>query len=983
MSNDEFILVEKPAIEQLKQLNWQYIDGTKLSPDLTEERKSFKHVILKSNLIKAIKRINPWINEDNIKKVVRELSQINEMNLIEANRKLYEKLTKYFSVEQDLGEGKKNYTVKSIDFDNFEKNEFIFSNQFKVSGINQNIVPDIILFVNGLPLAVIECKSPFITNPMEAGIKQLLRYCNNRKPEENEGAEKLFYYNQILVSTYNKQARLGTISSRYEHYLEWKDVYPKNIEDYKNKSSQEILIEGVFNHKNFLDIVRNFTIFEVVEGKTIKKITRYQQYRAVHKTIEKITKGKNKKEKGGVIWHTQGSGKSLTMVFLAQVIRRNEELKKYKLLYITDRTQLDSQLTNTFQNTQDETVLQAESVQDLRELISKDSSDLITSTIQKFQEIKGENLEVLNDSERIVVLIDEAHRTQYGTFGMVLNSVLPNAAKIAFTGTPLLKSELTTSEFGDYIDKYTIEQSVEDGATLQILYEGREVKTRVEGESLDNLFEEYFSDKSEEEKNEIKRKYGIEKAVLEAPKRIRWVCLDIIKHYREKIQPNGFKAMIVTSSRHAAVLYKNMLDELNAPSSNVVISGDHNDPENIRNYTDSNEHKKIIKDFKEQKLSESKCHFIIVKDMLLTGFDAPICQVMYLDRKIMDHSLLQAIARVNRPKEGKQRGFVVDYYGLASYLTSALDQFTQNDVQGVLKELKDEIPKLDRAYNKVLEYFKDRDLEDLEECILVLEKEDVRQQFELSFRKFAKLMDIVLPDPYAKRYLRDLKLLGKIVHGARNTYRDEQLNIIDAGEKVKKLIEENILASGVDPKIPPINLLDPKFKEEVAKTENPKMRAVEIKNAIRHHITVSLNDDPAYYRKLSERLEEIIQKYYDNWEEQAQQLLLFKEECMNEPTPPDGLTNAELPFYNLYTEVLEKHFNEDEVPYEDAKKIASELVAYLNEVSQIVDFFNKPDEIRRLKRKINDLILQTDHSEQDLINNITESFMDLAKHKYA
>ncbi len=983
MDNDELNLVEIPAIEKLKQIGWKYLPSEKFLPQANSERKSFKHVILKSILRESIKKINPWIGSDNINKIINDFTNISKDQLIDNNKYIHEKIIKYLSVEEDLGNGKKNYTAKIIDFENLNNNSFIFTNQFKVAGINQNIIPDIVLFVNGIPLAVIECKSPFITNPMEAGINQLLRYCNNRKPEENEGAQKLFYYNQILVSTYEKQARIGTISSRYEHYLEWKDVYPKNVEDYKNSSSQEILIEGVFNHKNFLDIIQNFIIFEVIEGKTIKKITRYQQYRAVHKTVEKITNGKNKKEKGGIIWHTQGSGKSLTMVFLAQVIRRNDELKKYKLLYITDRTQLDSQLTTTFQNTQDETVYQADSVQELRELISNDSSDLITSTIQKFQEIRGENLEVLNESDRIVVLIDEAHRTQYGTFGMVLNTVLPNAAKIAFTGTPLLKSELTTGEFGDYIDKYTIEQSVEDGATLQILYEGREVKTRVEGESLDNLFEEYFSDKTEEEKNEIKRKYGIEKAVLEAPKRIRWVCLDIIKHYREKIQPNGFKAMIVTSSRHAAVMYKNMLDELNAPSSNVVISGDHNDPEDIRRYTDSNEHKKIIKDFREKKLSESKCHFIIVKDMLLTGFDAPICQVMYLDRKIMDHSLLQAIARVNRPKEGKQRGFVVDYYGLASYLTSALDQFTQNDVQGALKELKDEIPKLDRAYNKVLEYFKDRDLEDLEECILVLEKDDIRQQFELSFRKFAKLMDIVLPDPYANRYLRDLKLLGKIVHGARNTYRDEQLNIIDAGEKVKKLIEENIIASGVDPKIPPINLLDPKFKEEVAKTENPKMRAVEIKNAIRHHITVSLNDDPAYYRKLSERLEEIIQKYYDNWEEQARQLLLFKEECMNEPTPPEGLTNAELPFYNLYTEVLEKHFDEDQVPYEDAKKIASELVAYLNEVSQIVDFFNKPDEIRRLKRKINDLILQTDHSDQDLIKSITESFMDLARHKYA
>ena len=587
MSNDEFIKVELPAIEQLKKLNWQYIEGSKLSPDESDERKSFKHVVLKNKLSKSIKKINPWISDENIKTVIQEFTQITNLNLMEANQKIYEKLTKYISVEQNLGEERKSHTVKIIDFENLENNEFLITNQFKVAGINQNIIPDIILFVNGLPLAVIECKSPFITNPMEAGINQLLRYCNKRKPEENEGAEKLFYYNQILVSTYNNQARLGTISSRYEHYLEWKDVYPKNIENFKNNSSQEILIEGVFNHKNFLDIIRNFTIFEVVEGKTIKKIPRYQQYRAVHKTVEKISKGKNKKEKGGVIWHTQGSGKSLTMVFLAQVFRRNEELKKYKLLYITDRTQLDSQLTTTFQNTQDETVLQADSAKDLRELISKDSSDLITSTIQKFQEIRGENLKVLNESENIVVLIDEAHRTQYGTFGMVLNTVLPNAAKIAFTGTPLLKSELTTGEFGDYIDKYTIEQSVEDGATLQILYEGREVKTKVEGESLDNLFEEYFSDKTKEEKNEIKRKYGIEKAVLEAPKRIRWVCLDIIKHYREKIQPNGFKAMIVTSSRHAAVMYKNMLDELNAPSSNVIISGDHNDPEELRKYTDS------------------------------------------------------------------------------------------------------------------------------------------------------------------------------------------------------------------------------------------------------------------------------------------------------------------------------------------------------------------------------------------------------------
>lgn len=983
MSNHELEKVELPAIAQLQSLGWTYIEGKKLSPDESDERQSYKDTVLKKRLSVSLKKINPWISEDNLRHVMRELTQFSNDALIESNEKCFNSLKQYMSIEQDVGEGRRSHTVKIIDFDNIENNEFLVTNQFKVSGINENIIPDIILFVNGLPLAVIECKSPYITNPMEAGIKQLLRYCNNRNPEENEGAERLFHYNQVLVSTHFKEARLATISANYEHYLEWKDVYPNNIENFSDKSSQEVMIEGIFNQTNFLDIVRNFIVFELDEGKTIKKVTRYQQYRAVHKTLERIKNGETKKDQGGVIWHTQGSGKSLTMVFLAQKIRRDEELKKYKLIYLTDRTQLDSQLTTTLTGAQDETVLSADSSRELKELIKKDSSDLITSTIQKFLEFKNDELVAMNDSAKILILIDEAHRTQYGVFGLILNTVLPNAPKVAFTGTPLLTSQKTTGEFGEYIDKYTIEQSVADGATLQILYEGREVKTKVEGESLDKLFDEYFKDKTDEEKSKIKQKYGVERAVLEAPKRIQWVCIDIVNHYREKIQPNGFKAMIVTSSRNAAVQFKKKIDELGGPKCAVVISGDHNDTQEMKEFSNSDDHKKIIEDFKKKTLTKSNNQIIIVKDMLLTGFDAPLCQAMYLDRKIMDHNLLQAIARVNRPKLGKHRGYIVDYYGLANYLSTALEQFTTGEVEGALKELKEEIPKLDRAHTTVMKFFENVDIKDLEQCILGLENEAVRQNFEIAFRKFSQYMDIVLPDPYANKYLHDLNYLGKITHGARNTYRDEQLNLIGAGEKVKKLIEENISASGVDPKIPPINLLDPKFKEEVAKTENPKMRAVEIKNAIRHHITVSLNDDPAHYRKLSERLEEIIQKYYDNWKEQAKQLLLLKEECMNEPTPPEGLTNAELPFYNIYIEVLEKHFEEDEVPYEDAKKIASELVAYLNEVSQIVDFFDKPDEIRRLKRKINDLILQTDHSDQDLINNITESFMDLARHKYA
>jgi type I restriction enzyme R subunit len=311
-----------------------------------------------------------------------------------------------------------------------------------------------------------------------------------------------------------------------EHYLEWKDPYPKKAADLgDNQHSQGILISGIFTPKNFLDLIQNFTLYETVDGRTIKKIARYQQFRAVHKTIERLKTGATQKEKGGVIWHTQGSGKSLTMVLLAVKLRRDPDLRDYKLVFATDRTQLDDQLSSTFTGTQNETVYRARSAASLRELLSKDSSDLVTTTIQKFID----NDVQLNDSDRIIVLADEAHRSQYGTLGVAINIALPNASKIAFTGTPLIKSHKTNDEFGTYIDTYTIEQAVADGATVQLLYEGRQPKTKVTGDSLDQLFDEYFSDRSDEDKAAIKKKYGNEQAVLEAPQRIRWVCIDLLK----------------------------------------------------------------------------------------------------------------------------------------------------------------------------------------------------------------------------------------------------------------------------------------------------------------------------------------------------------------------------------------------------------------------------------------------------------------------
>ena len=736
--------------------------------------------------------------------------------------------------------------------------------------------------------------------------------------------------------------------------------------------------------------MQNFTVFEPVDGRILKKMPRYQQFRAVHKTIERIKTGKDRKEKSGVIWHTQGSGKSLTMVFLTLKIRRDPELRDCKLVFLTDRIQLDNQLTTTFRNAQGETVRHADSVKNLKELLSTDSSDIVTAMVQKFQESVDEfEFPVLNESEKIIVLADEAHRTQYGMLGAAINTAIPNAPRIAFTGTPLIRSQKTTNTFGSYIDTYTIEEAVKDGATVQILYEGREPAVKVTGDSLDSLFDEYFEDRTSEEKEAIKKKFGTDKAVLEAPQRIRRVCMDIVKHYREHIQPNGFKAMIVTSSRNAAIIYKEQLDKLEAPQSAVVISGDHNDGKRFWEYTDGSKHKKQIEDFKKPLGSgegESDLSILIVKDMLLTGFDAPVAQVMYLDRKLTDHTLLQAIARVNRTNRNKFRGYIVDYYGLSDYLTEALGMFSTDDVSGALIELKEEIPRLKNAHTRVLKHFDDLDLNDLDECIISLGDEVKRQTFQTDFQTFSKQMDIILPDPAATPFLKDLKRLGKISVGARNLYRDDQLDISPAGEKVRKLIEEHVYSTGIDPKIPPVDLLAVDYKEKLNQHKSSRSKASEIEHAIKHHIKINLEDDPEYYRKLSERLEDIIRNYEEKWDELVQLLLDFRgniEDDHKKEAEDLGLSSAELSFYNiLMVELTERNDDVamDARTQEKVKKVVRFLVAMLNEATQIVDFFDKWDAQKKVRRDIKRVVIE--NFDEHLVKLVTERFMELAKVKF-
>jgi type I restriction enzyme R subunit len=457
---DEEHYVENPFLAQLQRLGWKIYRQNKDNPEDVKEiiefndlmepiyrssvkfRESFREVMLEKELRESIKRINPWIEDDQITEVIRRITTPQTNSLLEINREIHYLLTENTSVQENRKTGEKSPTVKFIDFRNPENNTFIAISQFKVNipGTEKHIIPDIVLFVNGLPLIVVECKSPATSDPINEAITQLMRYSNRR--ETKEGNEKLFWYNLLMIATSNQVAKYGTISSEYEHFYEWKDPYPYSLSDLnekKNITSQNVLIHGMLSKKNLLSILRTFTLF-VEDTKGFKKIApRYQQFRAVHKIIEKIKKGKTPEEKGGIVWHTQGSGKSLTMMQTVRAFYHDPELSNFKIIFITDREQLEKQLKETSKSV-GFTIHHANNIKTLKELLKTNTPDLIMAMIHKFQERELKtSFPVLNESPNILVMIDEAHRTQYKLLGANLRNALPNSVKIAFTGTPIEK----------------------------------------------------------------------------------------------------------------------------------------------------------------------------------------------------------------------------------------------------------------------------------------------------------------------------------------------------------------------------------------------------------------------------------------------------------------------------------------------------------------------------------------------------------------
>lgn len=1002
---NEANLSEDPAVELLQKLGFTYVAPAILDA----ERDSFKETILAGRLVKALKKLNPWLSDDNAKKLTRNLMGLQAASLIEASEKVHTTLTYGVAVEQDGPGGKKARTARFFDFENPTQNELIVTRQYTVKGSKKHIRPDMVVLINGIPIAVVECKSPTLGEAWKLeAIDQFSRYQELDDKYREIGAPKLFETVQILVATCGQMAVYGTVTTPYRHYAEWKTPWPMKMDDLREilgrePNRQDVTLAGLFSPENLLDIIRNFIVFEwdSATGRTLRKLCRYQQLNAVNKAIERARKAKKPTDRGGVVWHTQGSGKSLTMLWLALKLRRDPTHENPTLVIVTDRKDLDEQITKTFVACGFPNPERAESVRDLRALLSGSTGKTILTTVQKFQELgapkKGtknrvsrEEFPVLNEAENIFVLTDEAHRTQYGGLAANMRRALPNAAFFGFTGTPIDKNDRSTlSTFGPYIDTYTIEQAVADGATVPIFYEGRLAELRIIGNTLDALFERIFADRTEEEREAIKKKYGTDQTLAGAPRRVETICLDILDHYTKFIGPNGFKAQVVACSRETAVLYKETFDRLNGSPSAVVISGSNKDTADlVKHHKTEEQRKSLINRFLKK---DDPLAILVVCDMLITGFDAPVEQVMYLDSPLKEHTLLQAIARVNRTSDGKTFGLVVDYWGVSEALTEALAIFAPSDVKGAMSPKADELPRLEARHANVLRFFiRVKNKDDLDACVAVLEPEDVRAQFDSSFKKFSQSLDMMLPDPRALPYAGDARWLGKIRQVAAAKFRDNKLDIADCGAKVKKLIEEAVVAEGIQILVKQVSLFTPEFEEKLKALKSDEARASEMEHAIRHEIHVKLEENPVFYTSLRSRLEELIANRKAKRIDAAQQLKLFEDlrkELRGHADAAEqaGLSETGFAIYGLLTQPKPMKVAEPRgTPYgrlDDSKReLASLLEEQLEPQVNLVDWAQK-DEVQKEMRKRIKRQLRAAGYKAEAIEPMAENIVDLLKRR--
>ena len=1017
---NEFNHAEDPARRLLERLGWTYVPAEQVAAERPYER----DVLLKGRLRAALVRLNDGLTGAQADQVIGDLERAGGIGMAR-NQLVHEYLTYGMALTVETPDGRDTRVVRFFDFDDpVGGNEFVVTTQFRVRRGNDKgdlnddrkmVIPDLALFVNGIPLVVMEAKSPTWMDVWKTqAVQQLRRYQEAEPKWAGAGAPALFHYNLLCVAHCGAGAAFSSLYAPENVYSEWKSVLPYTEQGVRDRFGEEPrgqaqLIVGLLAPATLLDILRDFVVFELDSGKLVKKLPRYQQYRAVNAAIKRITDGKRPGERGGVVWHTQGSGKSLTMLWLATKMRREPALNNPTIVVVTDRKQLDDQISRTFERCGFPAPEQAGSGSDLRRLLTSSTGRTVMTTIQKFGEVlappEGE-MDTLNDADNIIVMVDEAHRTQYGELGAKLSKALPNAVLVGFTGTPIDKNfrRSTMRRFGSLIDAYTIRQSVEDKATVEIMYEARLPDLAIQGaDTLDKLFDALFSDETEAQKEQIKKRYSNRETVAGAERRIQMIALDIADHFKTKVRPNGFKAQVVAPNRLAAIKYAQYLNDFHVRAYPIITTSS-NDGNEFKAAMDLNQDQ-VTAGFKDP---NGEPEVLVVVDMLLTGFDAPVEQALYLDRGLQEHGLLQAVARVNRPfshehdgvATDKGYGLVVDYYGVSRNLEAALQTFEPSDLAGAMRELdEDPTVALEAAVTAAESYFKGRDLAKVWDCIDVFApdantegnfKVDVYERFNADYRELSRLMDRAIPNPKALPYVDRFKRLTGIRSYARAHFlqEDARLNWTDIGAKVKNLIDERIDAD-VRELMKPVGVLDQDFDQKIAALPHDEARASVMEHTIRAYINEKLADNPVFYGKLSEQLERIIQdlrnKVIDAAEAAKLQAALKAQLGAEADIAAElGLSAEAFAIYEIIDEAGTRMISEGEraayhVRMDEEQKEATQQVE--NSVAQhraVVDWQSN-QEVQRLMRRDIKRVLRNDakYTEaelDDLANRIVDAF---------
>lgn len=870
MSFNELNSVENYIIKQLTGINLntnQVSEGTSSYGDFwkykspQELNRSVNEVLIEADLKEALIRLNPEIKQNSeladevIYKLRAILISVHQVGLVRANEEFF----KWLQGDKTMpfGENNRHIPIRLIDFETLKNNKFIATTQFRIHH-RETKIPDVVLFINGIPVVIGEAKTP-----IRPSISWLDGAHEIHDIYEN-AVSQLFAPNILSFATEGKELYYGGVRTPLEFWAPWRlendqDAIAKRLG--LGEIGKEL--SNLLHPKRLLDILQNFSLFTTNKKKQrIKVIPRFQQYEGANKIVERVKEGKIKK---GLIWHFQGSGKSLLMVFAAQKLRREKDLKSPTVIVLVDRTDLDTQITGTFNAADIANVETTDSISHLQTLLERDTRKIIISMIHKFRDAKPN----MNSRENIIVLVDEAHRTQEGDLGRQMRAALPNAFLFGLTGTPVNKADKNTfwafgseEDEGGYMSRYTFQDSIRDKATLPLHFEPRLVDIHVDKETIDKAFEEFKENVAltDEEADSLNKKSAKMAAFLKSPERVAKIVEDIARHFKDKVATHGFKAMIVTPDRYACVQYKEELDKyFSEEASRVVFSTSANDSLEFKQKwaVDKSQQEKIVEEFND---SLSELQFIIVTAKLLTGFDAPILQTMYLDKSIKDHTLLQAICRTNRLYPNKTFGRIVDYFGIFDDAAKAL-QFDEESVKTIITNLSELRDKLPVAMKQALSHFKGVDrtiggFEGLEVAQNAIDNNNKKDAFAKDYKHLSKLWESLSPDTILNLYQQDYKWLSQVFESVRPAVDNVgKLLWFSLGAETTKLIHENIHVGEVHHLEEFV--LDADVIEDIFNNPAPKNSKI-IENLLVKRFKKHAGNPK--FKSLSERLEELRDK---------------------------------------------------------------------------------------------------------------------------